>query len=253
VSYPPGATERVEFGGVRTTRRTQRMVLEARYLFRLRGGGTYPTISQGGWSTSVDASAGTHGRDAMDDRTRLMSRSRRLLWEWCNWEVGFAGWPRPYLAGIWPAHFHKLPKGGDLSDAADRQIVQWFQGDNALRSDRDYPRILSSGFVARTWEKYLKIKPSGTVDLSGLVAAFHAGAAADPAQDEGDNDVQQVQTALNHYLDSKLALDGIAGPATRGVYSTYQSRVYGVAKMSPSADGIPGVDSLYKLGLKSVA
>jgi hypothetical protein len=253
VTLPAGATERTTFEGIRTTKRTVRMIKEARFLFKLRGGGASPGISQGGWSTSVGASKGSHDRDALDFRTRLFSSTRRLLWEWCVWEVGFASWRRTYLAGIWPAHDHALPKNGWLSDVATRQIWQWNQGDNALKSDLDYPRILSSGFVARTWEKYLAIKPGGTVDLSGVVAAFKASERADPSQNEGDNDIQQIQKALNHYLDSKLATDGVAGPATRGVYATYQARLYGVRRWSPQADGIPGSESLAKLGFKVIA
>jgi len=242
MAYPPGATNRVTFENKRTNQRTVEMIKEARYLFKLRGGGKHPSISQGGYSTSVSASGNTHAQDALDLATRLFSRERRLLWEWCMWEVGFASWRRSLITGVWPAHDHALPKGGQLSDAADRQIVQWHQGDNALKSDKPYPRILSSGFVARTWEKYVDLRPSGTVDLSGLVTAFTAGGRSP--------DVKPVQQALNHFLDSKLAVDGLAGPATKGVYETYQSRLYGIPKSDPAADGIPGPNSLSKLGFK---
>lgn len=242
MAYPPGATDRTVFEGKRTTERTVLMIKEARYLYKLRGGGKHPSISQGGWSTSVTASGNTHAQDALDDATRTLSHDNRLRWELCKWEVGFASWRRGKIRFVWPAHDHDLPKGGQLSDAADRQIVQWFQGDNALKSDKPYPRILSSGFVARTWEKYVDLRPSGNVDLSGLVSAFQTG------DQMADNDVEQVQAALNHFLDSKLAVDGIAGPATKGVYETYQSRLYGIPKDHPGADGIPGRDSLTKLG-----
>lgn len=240
---PEGATDRTTFEGVKTNDRTVLMVEEARYLFKLRGGGTHPRISQGGYSSSVSASAGTHGKDAMDDATKTFGRERALLWEWCNWEVGFAGWRRVYIAGLWPAHFHKLPKSGDLSAAAKDQITQWRQGDNALKSDRDYPRILSSGFVARTWESYLKVRPSGTLELSRVQEAFRSG---------DHMYVALVQRALNHFLDSKLLVDGVPGPATKGVYKTYQSRLYGFAMNHPTVDGIPGEDSLSKLGFKTV-
>jgi hypothetical protein len=253
MAYPPGATQRTVFEGKRTTTRTVRMLKEARYLFRLRGGGTHPAISQGGWSTSVSASGNTHAEDALDLATRLFSRERSLKWEWCMWEVGFASWRRTYIAGLWRRHDHALPKGGMLSAAADRQIVQWRQGDNALKSDRDYPRILSSGFVARTWEKYQALRPDGTVDLSGVQAAFKSGKPPTAAQNEGDNDIHQIQRALNHFLDSKLTVDGVPGPATKGVYETYQARLYGIPKSHPDADGIPGKDSLGKLGFKTVA
>jgi hypothetical protein len=224
------------------------MLKEARYLFRLRGGGQYPAITQGGYNKGgVAASAGTHDRDAHDYGVKAFTTSRKLLWELCTWEVGFASWLRPYIAGLWPAHDHALPKGGDLSAGAKAQITQWFQGDDALKSDKNYPRIDSSGFKARTWESYLKVRPSGTVDLSGLITAFETGGQS------GNNDVKQVQAALNHFLNSKLSVDGIAGPATKAVYATYQSRKYGVAKGSATANGIPGESSLKGLGFTVVA
>lgn len=241
---PEGATERVQFDGRTTTKRSVAMIKEAAYLFRLRGGGTRPKMTQGGYSTAVTASSGTHAKDAQDWGTRWFSLTRAKLWEWCIWEVGFAAWRRTYLAGVWPAHTHALPKEGELSEAAERQIVQWYQGDDALKSDRPYPRILSSGFVARTWEKYLALRPSGTVDLSGVRAAFTAG------EPDDANDVEQIQRALNHFLDSKLLVDGIPGPATKGVYATYQSRLYDVPLTDPDADGLPGAASLRKLGFE---
>jgi hypothetical protein len=230
------------------------MVKEARYLFRLRGGGNYPAITQGGYNKGgVAASAGTHDRDAHDYGIKAFSSSRKLLWENCTWEVGFASWLRPYIAGLWPAHCHALPKGGDLSAGAKAQITQWFQGDDALKSDKNYPRIDSSGFKARTWESYLKTRPSGNVDLSGLVTAFKNGGTSPATDNEGDNDVQQVQKALNHFLNSKLSVDGVAGPATKAVYMTYQARKYGVAKGTSTANGIPGKSSLEGLGFTVVA
>jgi hypothetical protein len=242
------ATTRTVFEGFKTTTRTVAMVKEARYLFQLRGY-AYPKISQGGYNAGgVSASSGTHDEDAMDDAIKTFGTTKAKVWEWCNWEVGFAGWIRAYLAGVWPMHFHKLPKGGQLSPAADAQIVQWHQGDNALRTDLAYPRIESSGFINRTWGGYRKIRPSGNVDLSGTVGAFKTGKPPSNTQNEGDNDIQQIQRALNHFLDSKLVVDGIPGSVTKGVYATYQSRLYGVAKGTADANGIPGPDSLSRLG-----
>jgi hypothetical protein len=247
------ARDRITFEGKQTTERTKDMLLEARFLFRVRGGGAHPTISQGGWSSAVGASANTHLRDALDLRTGSFTLVRRKLWEWCVWEVGFASWRRSRTSS-WPAHDHALPKGGWLSDAAAGQIRQWKQGDNALKSDLDYPRILSSGFVAREWEGYLKSRPEeATVDLSGLQQAFRTGKRQDPANDVGDNDVKQVQGRLNFFCDSKLLIDGIPGSATRGVYELYQARLFGVPRSHPDADGIPAPTSLKRLRLKTLA
>ena len=247
---------RTVFEGFRTTTRSVAMLKEARKLFKLRGGGTPPKITQGGYNAGgVSESAGTHDRDAMDFATRLFSLTRSKLWEWCLWEVGFAAWRRQYIAGLWPAHTHAVPKEGDLSAGAANQVTQFHQGDNALQGDLDYPRILSSGFARRTWAGYKDVrdKLSGIIDLSGVIGAFKAGTQPPLSQNEGDNDIHQIQRALNHYLDSKLTVDGVPGSATKGVYATYQSRLYGIPKWSADANGIPGRDSLEKLGFNMVA
>jgi hypothetical protein len=258
MTYPDGATERIRInptslaivssGGVKTTKRTRRMIIAARLLFQLRGGGTPPKIVQGGYNPGgVGASGGTHDEDALDFGTKYFSLTRSKLWEWCVWMVGFASWRRIYIAGLWSAHTHSLPKLGQLSPAADRQIVQWYQGDDALRSDRDYPRILSSGLVARTFEKWLDVSHGGDIYLTETRRAFKTSTRI-PASSRAFNDVAQIQSRLNLYTGSSLAVDGYPGPATIGVYETYQARLYSVSKSHPDADGIPGFDSLTRLG-----
>jgi len=244
MSYPAGATTRTLLDGYRTTVRTKAMVLEARTLYRTRGFGTPPKITQGGYNPGgVAASAGTHDQDAMDDKISVLTSStKKKGWERCNWEVGFAGWRRPYIAGLWGEHFHKLPKGGQLSDGADRQIVQWHQGDDALRSDRDYPGILSSGLEDRTWEQYLDLYRSGHIDFDKTEASFVVGVG------NSTNDIQQIQKRLNHYVLAGLTVDGIPGALTRAAYKLFQSRYYGIPITDPDANGLPGRDSLTKLG-----
>jgi hypothetical protein len=261
MTYPDGATERIRIdptslaivtsGGVKTTKRTRRMIVAARLLFQLRGGGTPPKIVQGGYSSKVSASSGTHDEDAIDFATKYFSETRSKLWEWCLWIVGFASWRRIYIAGLWSAHTHSLPKLGQLSPSADGQIIQWNQGDDALRSDRDYPRILSSGLVARTFEKWINLSTGGTIYLDETRAAFKTSSPI-LTSSRAHNDVAQIQARLNLYTGSSLAVDGDPGPATIGVYETYQARLYGVSKASPDADGIPGLDSLTRLGLAVV-
>jgi len=245
MSYPAGATTRTVIDGYRTTVRTAAMVKEARTLYRTRGFGSYPKITQGGYNKGgVAASAGTHDQDAMDDKISVLTSStKKKAWERCNWEVGFAGWRRPYIAGLWGEHFHKLPKFGQLSDGADNQIKQWYQGDDALRSDRDYPGILSSGLASRSWEEYLDLYRSGHVDLEAAVIAFQTGTRTT------SNDIPQIQKRLNHYVGTPLLLvDGIPGAQTRAAYKIFQSRYYGISLTDPDANGIPGADSLTKLG-----
>jgi peptidoglycan hydrolase-like protein with peptidoglycan-binding domain len=58
-----------------------------------------------------------------------------------------------------------------------------------------------------------------------------------------------VQEALNKWKSSPaLLVDGIFGPKTSARYKEWQVSLYGVG---PSSDGIPGVDSLTKLGQRS--
>ena len=247
---------KVTFEGRTMTNRSVAMTKEQRFLFQLHGGGLdfsggpvrYPRITQGGWNTSVSASAGTHAESAKDEGLEGFTLEEDLLWEHCGWRVGFAGWRRddPEFS---LNHWHALAKGDPLSPAADRQITQWYQGDNALVSDRDYPRILSSGLVNRTWERYLAARPwDGVVDLSGLRAAFLNGERQDPDQDAGDNDAKQVQSRLNWFTGSDLLVDGWPGPATRHVYETFQMRLYNVGRTHEWADGIPGEHSLTQIG-----
>jgi hypothetical protein len=237
MAYPSGATNRVRIDpntleilatGVKTTKRTLAMIKAARFLFKVRGGGTPPKIVQGGYNPGkVGASSGTHDEDAIDFATKLFSEARSKLWERCVWEVGFASWRRIYIAGLWSAHTHSLPKGGQLSPAADRQIVQWHQGDDALRSDRDYPGILTSGLVARTWESFLSASTGGHAALVEVQRAFSNGSAV------GTNDITQIQTRLNLFMASNLLIDGIPGPATAGVMKTFESRALGSAMVVP--------------------
>jgi peptidoglycan hydrolase-like protein with peptidoglycan-binding domain len=58
-----------------------------------------------------------------------------------------------------------------------------------------------------------------------------------------------VQEALNKWKSSPaLLVDGIFGPVTSARYKEWQVSLYGTG---PSSDGIPGVDSLTKLGQRS--
>lgn len=91
------------------------------------------TITQGSYSTSVDASAGTHdGGGAVDlapfDAARKVRVLRRL---------GFAAWHRPRLVRdgrqVWPEHIHAVQVGNErLSRAAVEQVHDYLAGRNGL-------------------------------------------------------------------------------------------------------------------------
>jgi len=244
------ATTRTVYDGAKTTTRSAAMCKEAKLLYKLRGGGTPPAVSQGGYNAGgVSASAGTHDKDAQDDKIKILtSNTKKDLWERANWEVGFAGWHRYYIKNIWPEHFHKVPKGGDLAPLAETQVKAFQKGRNGLKSDKIYPGIISSGLANRLWEQYLHLRPTGNVSLSAVTDAFRAGSLlVDGGQ--GTNDIQQIQHALNHFLALELAVDGTPGPTTKAAYATYQSRQYGIPLGGTDANGIPGANSLSRLGL----
>jgi hypothetical protein len=139
VTYAPGHT---------TDSRTRKMVLEAS---RLTGISFY--VVQGSYSEG-SASAGTHsGGGALDPRTwdkttaqiNSMVRNLRI--------VGFAAWYRTRSDGFAP-HIHAIAIGqSDLSSAAERQVIAYYDGRNGLANDGPDtgPRL----DPIPTWESYL--------------------------------------------------------------------------------------------------
>jgi hypothetical protein len=99
-------------------------------------------------------------------------------------------------------------------------------------------------------------KPRPIVSLSGIQQAFKAGTGADPNLDIGDNDIQQIQRAINARVNDDLAITGVAGPQTRRKYAILQCRLARLPERRawpnknyhPDADGIPGRESLKWLG-----
>lgn len=95
----------------------------------------YPlTITQGSYSTSVSASAGTHsGAGAVDLAPADWANKVRVMRE-----VGFAAWHRPAMTGVWPEHIHALliPATAEyrsrMAPAAQAQIDDYYQGLNGL-------------------------------------------------------------------------------------------------------------------------
>lgn len=123
-------------------------------------GDIYINPTQGSYSGSVSASAGTHdGCGAVDlmhpswsvdDYDTVARQSRR---------VGFAAWHRTPQQSNWPRHVHAIavqPGGRDdrgcLSSGAHQQVADYYAGRNGLASNApdDGPRQ----FVGTTWETY---------------------------------------------------------------------------------------------------
>lgn len=107
------------------------------------------------------------------------------------------------------------------------------------------------------WSEYIEgvritsAVPAATpvVDLSNVVAAFHA----DPSRPQGigshELDVYRVEAALRveGLLPASYAGDGYAGTLTRTAYRAWQ---YRCGYSGAGADGYPGMASLTKLGAR---
>lgn len=149
---------RVTWRGVVVDDRTAEMLEE----LAANTGSIYINPTQGSYSGSVSASAGTHdGCGAVD----LMHYS----WSVADYDtvvrearkVGFAAWHRTPQQANWPRHCHLIAvqKGGKndrgcLSSGAHNQVVSYFNGRNGLASNApdDGPRT----HVGVTWESYQK-------------------------------------------------------------------------------------------------
>lgn len=152
---------RTTWRGVVVDERTARMLDAANALL--------PTIpfypSQGSYSTAVGASGGTHagggavdiklnvnGRDLTDAEAREIETAMR--------RVGFAGYYRTALAGVWPRHVHGIAIGQvDLSSEAAQQVRDYARGrDGLLPRDSTglsiNPDTGTRAYVGTTWELY---------------------------------------------------------------------------------------------------
>ncbi|MGH3647493.1 MAG: peptidoglycan-binding protein [Micromonosporaceae bacterium] len=115
-------------------------------------------VTQGSYSTSVGASAGTHaGGGAVDISVRSMSTTQRWRTVKALRTVGFAAWLRTPSQGDWPYHIHAIAiSDPDLSKPARNQVHDYYFGKNGLRSHAadNTPRKYRVAFT--WWEKYLR-------------------------------------------------------------------------------------------------
>lgn len=142
--------------GHKTNRRTAQMLKAAERL----AGANMP-VTQGSYSSSVGASAGTHnGGGALDisvgglTRKQINRRIRALR------TVGFAAWYRSALAGVWGAHIHAIAMATrDLARLARAQVGDYKRGRNGLanhRADRHIKMMKGHGGTVpyQTYEHY---------------------------------------------------------------------------------------------------
>lgn len=251
----PEATDRVTFEGRRTTRRSVKMLQEARRIFEGRTGRKAPRISQGGYNGGrVAASAGTHDGDAFDFATAGWPASLQRAWEDAMWTVGFADWWRRFLWNTWPEHHHAIPKGGDLSAGAAAQERAFRNRRDGLRGNRPYPRI--GGYASRTWESYQRSKKGRQVKIGAKwyadltsVSLYHLrNAWADKTPGVSRN-VWYVQLWLRDLGYYRAAVDGICGPKTRAAYDAFRTKTLGLK--GADATGAPGWWSLRELARRA--
>lgn len=142
----------VRWRGVTVDDRTAAMLNEADKLLG-------PNISfeptQGSYSTSVDASAGTHsGGGAVDIHVSGFSAATIQKIVQIMREVGFAAWHRLPSEGPWGEHVHAIAIGcKDLSAAAAHQVQELKAGQNGL-ANHHADTYHGPKVSIVTWEQY---------------------------------------------------------------------------------------------------
>lgn len=125
-------------------------------------------VTQGSYSGSVDASAGTHAGGGSVDLD-VDGRTRDEIWRMLHGgrTLGWALWERTPAQGF-ARHLHGIALGcPDLSPAAQDQVTQYLNGTNGLywRQPDDGPRDFPGG-PGVTWEDYLAATAAPTEPLA---------------------------------------------------------------------------------------
>jgi peptidoglycan hydrolase-like protein with peptidoglycan-binding domain len=114
------------------------------------------TLSQGSYTSSNPASAGTHdGGGVVDISVSSLSTTQRWQTVKALRTVGFAAWLRNPSQGDWPYHIHAAAVSDpDLSTQARNQIHDYYFGRNGLANHAadDTPSSYRMPFT--WWEKY---------------------------------------------------------------------------------------------------
>lgn len=141
-------------------------------------GSTSVQPSQGSYSGSVGASAGTHsGGGAIDIKAANLSSSERTQVETAMRQVGFAAWVRSPDQGDWGWHIHGIAVGcPDLSGPARDQVDDYNAGRNGLANNG--PDTGTRAYVGVTWETYSGGSApggwliEGVLPMSAIVVTF---------------------------------------------------------------------------------
>ena len=191
--------DHVKFGGKTVDRRTASMLAEAERLANVED----PSIgrfnlTQGSFSHSVGASAGTHdGPGAFDMYTRSYSAAQKETIGLALRQVGFASWLRRKSQGPWDEHWHGIAIGTKgLPSVAASQVQNYLDGLNGLRGNgKDTDKRPEE---IRTWEEYQKEQGA---------AADRPATPAEPDQLAADTTDNQFDIAGGQQLDPSLDLD----------------------------------------------
>ena len=192
--------------GVQLDQRTADMIQEVAN----RSGSIFINPTQGSYSSSVGASAGTHsGCGALDLMHPTWSVSDYDTVVALMRSVGFAAWHRTPQQSSWPRHVHGIAvqrggkwDGGCLPGSAHGQVQDYYNGLNGLasRGRDDGPRQ----YVGTTWESYQEEEmPLTDADLKKIADAVWArqtstGWQADGTYDKGKQRKVSMRTALIH-------------------------------------------------------
>ncbi len=205
---------RVSWRGVTLDERTRDMLVEAE---RLCGVKLVPT--QGSYSTSVGASAGTHaGGGAVDLSDRGHNAEVRRKVVTALWKVGFVAAHRtsPPFSG---SHYHAIAIDcPDLSASAARQVREMSSGGDGLVGSAPGP-VVTMGVKPTTWEAYLKGKnrlafplPQGHSFGTPESSSVHDGTSSP----DDEMNVKRIQKRL------RISTTGKFGPVTRARVIAWQ-------------------------------
>lgn len=239
------AKTRISMLGFATTERGWAMHLEACKLYTARTGKKAPGITQGGWSNSVGASAGTHAREGFDWATAPLTDQENRIWQECCRTVGFADWWRRALRGVWSEHNHGVPKDGILSPSAAAQVKAFKLGRNGLAGNGADTSI--GAFRNVTFETYLADRDAPKVKINGKFYADF-GPLSVRVLNEGwkDGSFSRRTYVIQDWLASlglyKSKLDGIAGPMTKAAFNEFR-RQY-LKWNEEDSTGLPGIKSV---------
>ncbi|MFT3706041.1 MAG: peptidoglycan-binding protein [Archangium sp.] len=139
VKAPPADFRHIPFRGVTVNVRTRVMVERAESYMRKMGINSKLSFSQGSFSHSVSASAGTHdGGGALDIRISNFSSANADKVVKALRMAGFAAWRRG-VNDSFPPHIHAIAIGDRTSSSvAKAQVAEYFRGgDGLVGSKRD--------------------------------------------------------------------------------------------------------------------